>query len=318
MPDQSNAANNIVLYSFVKRVYRFVFIAVLGLMVMVLLAYWVGYRIDQDLQHQENLQTLRRDATTLSGVAFAMRDTETQFLLHKNLTFVQEHRGLANRAMTLVSQMGHNPLIGLVSKPPRSLNEFLQQRIQQFDLIIMRGQKVGLTEKFGLHYKLRLVARSLEKALNDLKVDALLVSLLMMRRHEKDFLTRGQKMSLVAMNQQMQIFSSKLRLILQVQEDQYNLNEMLQSYWSIFMELAKEKNQLAQDIENLKRMSLDFRLVIDNTTALLRMQSENAAETLKRDLAWFKSLLSGFALLLILVIGLQGILIIRQMTKADE
>lgn len=318
MLNKSKSANNIVAYHFGKRVYRFVFIAVLGLLAIVLSAYWSGYKIDQDIQHQENLQVLRQGATTLSGITLEMREAETRFLLRKSLKFVQEHRDLSNRSLTLINQMGQNPLVTLIEKPRRSLNELLQQRIQQFDLMIMRRQKIGLTEKTGLQYEMRRVAHSLEKALNELKVDTLLVSLLMMRRHEKDFLTRGKKLSLIAINRQMQIFAQKLRLISQLKEDQYNLNEMLKNYRLTFTELAKEKMLLDQDIANLNQLSHNFHLVLDSTTAFLKMQSEKAADSLKHDLNWFKSLLSSFALILILVVGLQGILIIRQITKIKE
>ena len=93
---------------------------------------------------------------------------------------------------------------------------------------------------------------------------------------------------------------------------------MLQDYRLTFMELAKEKMQLEHNVESLKRTSKNFGLVLDNTTAFLKQQSEKASETLKYDLAWFKSMLGSFALILIFVLGLRGILIIRKLTKTKQ
>ncbi len=318
MPSSPNSENNIVLYHFVKRVYRFVFIAIIGLIAIVVSAYWIGFRVDADLQQQENLLLLRSNATTLSGLTLGMRNSQIQFLIRKDPSAVQEHHDLSNRALVLVGQMGRNPLVRLIEKPHRSLNELLQQQMQKFDLIAMRLQRIGLSEKSGLHQKLRSDARALEEALNELKVDTLLVSLLMMRRHEKDFLVRGQKMSLIAMNRQMQIFAEKLRMISQVNEDQYNLKEMLHNYRTTFIKLAKDTLQLEQDLEEFKLLSKEFQLVLDNTSIFLTMQSERVSHELKYDFAWFKSLLGGFALILIFVLGFQGLSIIRQMTKSEK
>lgn len=61
---------------------------------------------------------------------------------------------------------------------------------QQFQKIITSQQKIGLNKTSGLYGTLRNAAKSLETQLNQLDDATLRVQLLLLRRHEKDFMLR--------------------------------------------------------------------------------------------------------------------------------
>ena len=62
--------------------------------------------------------------------------------------------------------------------------------IKQFDRVVESWRKVGLTEKDGLRGALRNSVHAVEARLAELNAPELTATMLMMRRHEKDFLAR--------------------------------------------------------------------------------------------------------------------------------
>ncbi|MFX8653078.1 hypothetical protein ABTM19_20345, partial [Acinetobacter baumannii] len=68
-----------------------------------------------------------------------------------------------------------------------------------FDAVVETKQRLGLDEKSGLEGRLRASVHEIEAKVDQLRQPPLLVTMLMMRRHEKDFMLRrdaryGQEM----------------------------------------------------------------------------------------------------------------------------
>jgi len=79
-----------------------------------------------------------------------------------------------------------DPFDGQISSIATSFDNYAAQ----FEIIADLQQKIGLNEESGLLGSLRASVHNVEEALDQYKADKLKIIMLMMRRHEKDFLAR--------------------------------------------------------------------------------------------------------------------------------
>jgi twitching motility protein PilJ len=70
------------------------------------------------------------------------------------------------------------------------LGEYFEEYRNKFITAAEAMLEIGLDETQGLHFKARNASHDLEKLLNDINNDTLMISLLQMRRHEKDYFSR--------------------------------------------------------------------------------------------------------------------------------
>src|SRR5207302_728822 len=69
----------------------------------------------------------------------------------------------------------------------------LKQYQAHFLAVVEQKQRLGLDEKSGLEGRLRTSVHDIESRVDQLHEPPLLVSMLMMRRHEKDFMLRRDR-----------------------------------------------------------------------------------------------------------------------------
>src|SRR5207245_2473240 len=80
----------------------------------------------------------------------------------------------------------------------------------QFDIVVENVRKIGFDESSGLQGKLRGSVHDIEEILGKIKSDGLDAGMLMMRRHEKDFLARLDAKYVKTMKEAAEQFGKKL------------------------------------------------------------------------------------------------------------
>ncbi len=95
-------------------------------------------------------------------------------------------------------------------KPVAELAQHYAAYAGQFNEIAAAYSQVGLTEEEGLRGSLRASVHAVEEKLNGFDVPRLNVLMLMMRRHEKDFLMRGDEKYVERMATRQDEFTQKL------------------------------------------------------------------------------------------------------------
>jgi methyl-accepting chemotaxis protein len=96
----------------------------------------------------------------------------------------------------------------------QALDAFIKQTSlyeQQFNAVVAEQQKVGLDPESGLYGELRKAAHQLESEFKALNQDKAMVSLLQLRRHEKDFMLRLDLKYLERFNTEFAQFSALLQ-----------------------------------------------------------------------------------------------------------
>ena len=132
--------------------------------------------------------------------------------------------------------------------------ELQEQLGKHHDLFLEISQNlevVGFTEEDGLRGELRGAVHKAEEAVNAANLDALTVKILMMRRHEKDFIIRSAEKYIGRIDERVTEFKPLLDASSLSSSDQSNIWKLIQSYQTTFKTFSETKLQLAAQTEQL-------------------------------------------------------------------
>lgn len=157
------------------------------------------------------LAAIKVEIAALERDVLVLRRHEKDFLMRRDLSykdkFVKTMQEL-NQGMTLLEQEFNAHDIDT-----SSLKTFRQQTAlyqQKFELLVATAEQVGLDPQSGLYGTLRAAAHQLEAEFEQVSNDALMVSLLQLRRAEKDFMLRSDLKYLDSFNAEFSRFKSLL------------------------------------------------------------------------------------------------------------
>ncbi len=124
----------------------------------------------------------------------------------------------------------------------------------QFKHVVASWEKLGLNEKSGLRGKLRKAVHDVETKLKEANNSDLTVIMLMMRRHEKDFLMRINKKYVGRMVKRHQEFTAALATSPIPDDVKADISTKMTSYHKSFAELAAIRVPLVADTKNLSKL----------------------------------------------------------------
>uniref|UniRef100_Q07JM9 Methyl-accepting chemotaxis sensory transducer n=1 Tax=Rhodopseudomonas palustris (strain BisA53) TaxID=316055 RepID=Q07JM9_RHOP5 len=169
-------------------------LGIAGLLVLGAL-YWVGSASQDFFRKQDDSARSLGDLQSRALVTMLqMRRAEKDFLLRKDEKYVADHRRLSAQTTADLAEMSR--------RAAASGQTDLRQKIEtvqsgsadynsHFAALVAARVKLGLNESAGLEGSLRKSVHEIESALKTFDQPQLAVTLLMMRRHEKDFMLRG-------------------------------------------------------------------------------------------------------------------------------
>lgn len=192
-------------WSIKKRLMVNTLVVAVAMLVMLLLLIYQN----QQLNH---LSQIRLEAATLQQDVLELRRHEKDFLARKDLSYLDKfektYQGLINDSQHLAAGLDDVGISG------QALDNFIRQTAvyqQQFNAVVTEQKKVGLDSESGLYGELRKAAHQLENEFKALNQDKAMVSLLQLRRHEKDFMLRLELKYLERFNTEFARFNELLQ-----------------------------------------------------------------------------------------------------------
>ena len=125
-----------------------------------------------------------------------IRRTEKDFLLRSDVKYAERHdklQELIGGELKVLQQQGRTLGLSDFTNKAGIILEGFDKYGAQFKAMVADKIRLGLNENSGLEGALRKSVHAIEAQLNDLKEAKYLVPMLMMRRHEKDFMLRRDK-----------------------------------------------------------------------------------------------------------------------------
>ena len=232
-------------------------IAAVGIsgVVLVGLIYLQGLRAQAALQAAADYAVSLEVLTTqIAQDLLEARQTAFEFLIKRDEKRVAQHNDLIKRArerMTRLEAMVEQLDKDDPMRRAQALRAGLNLYETRFNNVVLVQRQIGLNENEGSEGKLRAAVHQVEKRLSEYDQPRLAVLMLMMRRHEKDFMLRGDDKYGDQLDKRVEEFESaleKVALAAQVKDD---IKALIGTYQQTFRVYAVGKSQLNEEADDL-------------------------------------------------------------------
>ncbi|WP_240652739.1 methyl-accepting chemotaxis protein [Rheinheimera riviphila] len=218
---------------------------------------------------QSSLSALRLDIAALQTDVLTLRRHEKDFLMRRELSYQEKYHQVFKELQSHISHLKQGLQDADIDTTP--LDDFARQTEvyqQQFDQAVSLWQQVGLDPQSGLYGGLRKAAHELEQQFKQVQNDAMMVSLLQLRRAEKDFMLRLDLKYLDASQEEFSRFHGML--------EQGALQQAATSYQQAFVALVQGQQAigLTQEQGVMKQM----RAAIHETEQSMQRMAKDAEQ----------------------------------------
>ncbi|MEM9634649.1 MAG: methyl-accepting chemotaxis protein [Pseudomonadota bacterium] len=197
----------------------------------------MDYRVSQVQAHAQNMRSSKKD-----------------LLLTKDLQFVEDYRSEYEEAISNLNEVEAKSQSAAIKGEIDSLRNILDKHKAEFEVLSADLQEMGLDENSGLQGSLRSAVHNVEEKLKAANLDALTVKMLMMRRHEKDFMLRGKDKYVERIDKRREEFAGLLAQSGLAASEQADLSQLLDTYQVAFKKYAEKATEIKVDLEHLEEL----------------------------------------------------------------
>jgi methyl-accepting chemotaxis protein len=173
-----------------------------------------GSAAERDARLQdESARALGNSNARMQVAMLEQRRAEKNLMIRKEDKYLEEHRRGGKVAREVLTAMiAQTETAGLpdLTRDLKTIQAGYEDYDGHFGRIAGALAKLGLTEDAGLEGNLRKAVREIETTLSKLNEPGLVTAMLMMRRHEKDFMLRRDARYIAEMKKRAAQFSVEL------------------------------------------------------------------------------------------------------------
>ncbi len=173
--------------------HRVFLLAVLALVgIVAISAIFLGQR-QVEAGYRATADALTEKQAAVASMSASVRDSllwEQSFLLHKDMTAVEKFQKAVGEVRIGLDGLKASATGELVGQT-ENLAEGLKIYEEAFAALVADNQNLGLDQDSGLEGAMRSAVHSIEQRLEAVEEPAIRASMLTLRRHEKDFILRG-------------------------------------------------------------------------------------------------------------------------------
>ena len=188
----------------------------------------------------------------MSGDVAAMNAEETNFQLTNDLQYAENFETLAGQTQQKIDRLEQTvperKALGLVTQTREGLTAYEDAFTDLVDIRVL----LGLDEKTGLHGEMRAAVHTIEDTVRGLGEQGLLVSMLQMRRHEKDFVQHGDPKYIRAMAEEQAAFADLLNNSPLPTEAKDSITREISAYEQAFTAFVEGSEQLEARSDDLQ------------------------------------------------------------------
>ncbi|WJW75127.1 methyl-accepting chemotaxis protein [Thiohalobacter sp. IOR34] len=209
-------------------------ISILAISVMLLMQVYAWQRAEALQRGLVSIADIETDVLRLRGYgqAFQMyRDPDSLKAFDEYLPHFRHDIGMLAQ---LIADIGADAVM------VQPLRDAMQRYITDFHVLAASMQRTGFKEDQGVRGAMRQAVHEVESRLNELSEERLLNDMLMLRRHEKDFLLREQDDYLRRHERAFMHLQANLAVLPLAAELKARISDGLQRYRRYFRQLAAE------------------------------------------------------------------------------
>lgn len=208
------------------------------------------------------------------------RRNEKDFLLRLNEKYSKRHAATMKGNRETLEQLKTFYKDPEVIEALNTVGQKLVNYEKQFNQTAADWQTVGLTPKTGLRGALRNSVKTAETKLKEAKLDNLTVTMLMMRRHEKDFIMRLDPKYIGSMEKRHAEFAEQLAAAPVFETFKEEITPMMASYHKDFKAMADLRLKINKEAKTLSKLFAEaegpFNVVAEQSLANYEAAIEEA------------------------------------------
>jgi methyl-accepting chemotaxis protein len=300
------------------RIFLLAPLAILG-MLLVGSIFYFGERVEQahrtDLDTIQNLYILDQD---LEMSMLQARRAEKDFLLRKRETDVSRHAEVAAAAEAQIQRMQTLASDGFASEMDQrvaALDTGFERYVAVFGQLAEKVRMLGLDEETGLQGSLRDAVKQAESVLETVDQPELTVKMLMMRRHEKDFIMRVDEKYVGRLNDRVAEFKQFPTALFGSTAKRDEVFSLIDSYQSDFQKFATATLEERDLRSQLSASYAEIEPVLAEIRTFLTERRDATARELAASRASIGQLVIIVTGLAMLIIGAVAILVARSVGK---
>jgi len=223
--------------------------------------------------------------STVQGIAedfLNARRREKDFLLRKDKTYVDKHAEIGAKIEGEIESLLPNAAPEEAEKL-KKVEDLYKDYDARFRAIAADIIAMGLKPDDGLLGKLRTAVHAVEDTLKGYDDPKLTISMLMMRRHEKDFMARGDKAYVENLSKERAHFSELLKASTAIPGDaQQKLAGLVGEYEQAFLEMAKLQLAIADKLSGMSETYAAAEPILEAVRASSNAERTEADDEMKR------------------------------------
>jgi methyl-accepting chemotaxis protein len=230
-------------------------------------------------QRDDGAQSLNELQNRVLVALLKLRRAEKDFLLRKDEKYVRLHEDMGRQVAVDINELRRRAASSGRDDLGQKLGTIqagFQDYCDHFAALAVARTKLGLTEELGLEGSLRKSVHEIEAALKTFDKPALVVTMLMMRRHEKDFMLRGETMPVTEMKARAVEFSAQLAASDIPPAARTDLSQKLAAYQRDFFEWVDTAQVIAAEQKVVSESFAAIEPVIDTVEQAIKTTSEQA------------------------------------------
>jgi methyl-accepting chemotaxis protein len=244
--------------SFLSRMKLIYQISLIGLAALSIFAIVAMVLFVADYQRQTAETTAEEavdDRLIVDGIArefLNARRREKDFLLRLDEKYAADHAETVAIVQAALKKLANDSALDPFDDEISSIETSFDNYASQFDKITDLQREIGLDEESGLLGSLRASVHNVEEALDQHKADKLTIIMLMMRRHEKDFLARIDPKYVARIDDRLSEFGPALSAADSIPAaEKQKIADLMKSYVTDFKALAAGILQREEELGKL-------------------------------------------------------------------
>ncbi|HHQ4757007.1 methyl-accepting chemotaxis protein [Aeromonas hydrophila] len=262
-------------------------------------------------QVSRHLTEAQRNVDGLEIAMLNLRRAEKDFLIRKEPAFVTRFNEVLANFHQLNQTLGQDDNLSAVQGELTRLDQQMGAYGKAFNDLVAQQQIIGLGPEDGLYGRLRTAVHQVEDGLKQLDEQGLLITMLQLRRAEKDFMLRSDIQYLERFQTLHKDFQQRLATL--PEADRGKLEQASEQYRQDFVALVKGMQVLGlSEDEGLRN---EMRGLVHQTEQGFTAVGKHVADELVRQTSRLNTLMLVCGGIIIVLIGIMSMLLGRSIDR---
>lgn len=235
------------------------------------------------LERQQNFAQIERLALEVEIGALQMRRREKDFLLRQESRYFDAYLADAAQVSAHLEEISDLDAPAEINAAIQHLVEAMPLHERTFASVVEEQTRLGLSHDSGLQGELRSAVHNVEERLESFGDAELTVLMLMMRRHEKDFMLRGSARYIDSFDQRQTEFAALLAQRDYSDRDKADITALMADYASGFHAWAEGELAKQDTVSELSAIFATMEPDFDTIMNRARQEGRAASAVLQAD-----------------------------------